>query len=309
MTAPTQEHPAPESSTQDASPEQLTDGQLTDEQSTPDESTLDDSTMTELEPEARPRPRPLIDPRIRERRIEVLRAAGRRRLRVTLVIASAVVVLGLGYLALRSPLLNVDHIRIAGAHREPANAIARAARIDHGDALLFVDTGAVARRLEQLPWIEHARVRREYPGTISIEVTEYSPTAYIRIGAKKVALIAATGRVIASSNKTPLHMVQLIGTGPVPVAGSRIAQPDAADVVRQLPRRLRAEVHAIDVSQPNVVLALRRHAPSGKSAQIRIGTFGDLADKGPAALAVMDHLGATPFTYIDVSAPQAPVSF
>jgi cell division protein FtsQ len=266
------------------------------------------SLIEELTAE-RPRPRPPIDPRIRERRIEVIRAAGRRRLHVTLVIASAVVVLGLAYLAVHSPLLNVDHVRISGARREPASVIKRSARVGSGDALPLVDIGAVARRIERLPWVAHARVRREYPGTLAIEVTEYVPTAYMRIGSKKVALIASTGRVIAYSKVAPLHVVQVVGDNSVPAVGARISQPEAANALHQLPPRLRGQVHAIDISRPDVVLELRRRVPgSAKSAQIRIGTFDNLADKGPAALAVLDHLGPTPFTYIDVSAPQAPVS-
>ena len=73
--------------------------------------------------EDRPRvARPPIDPRIRDRRIEVIREAGRRRLRVTLVIASAIVVVGLAYLTVRSPLLDVDHIQVTGSQRESASA-------------------------------------------------------------------------------------------------------------------------------------------------------------------------------------------
>ena len=285
MTAPTQEHPTPT-----------------------DEPTRE-----------RPRPRPPIDPRIRERRIEVLRAAGRRRLHVTLVIASAIVVLGLAYLTVHSPLLNVDHVQITGIRREPVGAVKRAAGIGHGDALLLVDTGAVARRVERLPWVARARVTRHYPGTLSITVSEYVPAAYMRVGLRKVALVASTGRVIAYAKVAPLHVVQIVGDGTAPAVGARIAQPDAADVLHQLPPRLRSQVHAIDLSHTNAALDLRRPAPTtagcklpvaakGRSAQIRIGTLTGLGDKGPAALAVLDHLGATPFFYVDVSAPQAPVS-
>ena len=96
--------------------------------------------------EDRPRVRPPIDPRIRERRIEVIREAGRRRLRVTLVVTSTIVALGVVYLGVHSPLLNVDHVRVTGAHQETTAQIVRAAGVAQGAALLFVDTGRIAGR-------------------------------------------------------------------------------------------------------------------------------------------------------------------
>jgi len=88
---------------------------------------------------------------MRSRRIAVLRGAGRRRLRrVTLVLA----VLALGVAAAaatQSPLLDVDQVTVAGTGHTPEQAVRRAAGIRTGDALVSVDPGAVARRVEELP--------------------------------------------------------------------------------------------------------------------------------------------------------------
>jgi cell division protein FtsQ len=242
-----------------------------------------------------------IDPRIRERRIEVIREAGRRRLRITLVVASTIVVVGLAYLAVRSPLFDVDHIRVNGARSESATDIRAAARVHLGAPLLFVDTGAIARRVERLPWVEHARVHRDLPGTLTITVTDYVPTAYVRAPGGRVALIASTGRVVALGRRVPAAAVEIRGERVVPAVGSLLSPPEAADVLRQLPPRLRGRVGAIDVGG-GFALELRT------GGQIRLGSVEHLRAKGVAALAVLDHLGATPFTYIDVSAPPAPVS-
>jgi cell division protein FtsQ len=241
-----------------------------------------------------------IDPRIRERRIEVIREAGRRRLRITLVVASTIVVVGLAYLAVRSPLFDVDHIRVNGARRESTADIRAAARVDLGAPLLFVDTGAVARRVERLPWVEHARVHRDLPGTLTITVTDFVPTAFVHAPGGRVALIASTGRVIALGRKIPTAAIEIRGERVVPAVGSLLSPPEAANVVRQLPARLRERVSAIDVD----VFALEVRG----GGQIRLGSLDHLRAKGVAALAVLDHLGSAPFTYIDVSAPQAPVS-
>jgi cell division protein FtsQ len=263
--------------------------------------------------------RPPIDPRIRDRRIEVIRAAGRRRLRITLVIASAIVVMGLAYLAVHSPLLDVDHIRVAGEQRESVAEIERAAGVHTGDALLFVNTGAIARRIERLPWVEHASVRRDFPGTVAINVTENAPTTFVRISHKEVALLAATGRVVSYAPSAPAGAVEVLGVKTKPAVDSVVSPAAVADVMRWLPKRLAAKIQAIDLGGASPALELPGRAAKSDACktqvggvqsnpQIRLGSLDDLRDKGNAALAVLDHLGATPFTYIDVSVPQSPVS-
>ena len=266
----------------------------------------------------RPPTRPMIDPRIRERRIEVLREAGRRRLRVTLVIASAIVVIGLAYLAIHSPLLDLDHIRVTGSQREPVSEILRAAHVRTGDALVLLDTGAVARRIERLPWVAHVRVRRDLPGTLRIEVTEYVPTAFVRVSPNKVALVASTGRVIAFSRTVPPRALKVVGERAVEV-GASLEPNGVADVLSQLPPHLASRVGAVDVGGASIVLDLHGAAPAASTCrpvagvvpgyqQIRLGTLGSLRDKGVAALSVLNQLGSRPFTYADVSVPITPVS-
>ena len=242
-----------------------------------------------------------IDPRIRERRIEVIREAGRRRLRITLVVASVIIVVGLAFLAIHSPLLDLDHVRVTGTQQESATDVQTAARVHLGDPLLFVDTGAVARRVEQLPWVERAVVHRDFPGTLTIAITDYVPTAYVRRSDGSVVLIASNGRAVALARTAPAVGVEIRGERVAPKVGSLLSPPGAADVMRHLPHRLRALVGAIDVGDA-FALDLR------SGGQVRLGTLEHLPAKGAAALGVLDHLAGQAFTYIDVSAPQAPVS-
>jgi cell division protein FtsQ len=242
-----------------------------------------------------------IDPRIRERRIEVIREAGRRRLRITLVVASAIIVIGLTFLAIRSPFFDLDHVRVTGVQRESAESVQAAARLHLGDPLMFIDTGRVARRIEQLPWVERAVVHRDFPGTLTIAITEYVPTSYVRRSDGSAVLIASNGRAVALARAAPAVGVEIRSAGLPPAVGSLVSPPEVADVMRHLPDRLRAQVSAIDAGD-TFALELR------SGGQVRLGTLDHLRSKGAAALGVIDHLAGQAFTYIDVSAPQAPVS-
>jgi cell division protein FtsQ len=238
---------------------------------------------------------------MRERRIEVRREAGRRRLRVTLVLASAFVVAGVGYLAVESPLLDVDHVRVRGARHVPVAAVRDAAAVELGAPLLRVDTGAVRRRVERLTWVAEARVVRDLPGTLRIEVREHDVVAFVRRPDGSLGALGADGRVVADVDVPPDGAVEVVGLRRAPRTGEIVSPPDAPAVVTRLPAELAARVVAIDLSGDGVSLAL-----AGGGA-VRLGTLDDLDAKASAALAVIERLAGEPFSYVDVRVPESPV--
>ena len=240
-----------------------------------------------------------IDPRIRERRIAVQRALGRRRLRVLLLVLGVLLAFGLAVLTVQSPLLDVDRVSVTGTHRLTPNEIRAASGVDHRDAMFFVDTGAIARRLERLPWVQRADVRRTYPGTLRISVTEYQPSTYVRSG-NQFALIAPNGRVIALADAPGAGTLEIRGVRKAPAVGELLSPPDTARIVQQLPSALAQQVRAIDVGGVGVALDLAR------GGAIRLGDASALAAKAQAALAVLASNGSAPFTYIDVTTPATP---
>jgi len=167
-----------------------------------------------------------------------------------------------------------------------------------------VEEGAsIAARLERLPWVAHATVERDFPGSVNIAVTEYKPTAFVRVAADRVALVAATGHVIAFAPAPTPGAIEVKGQTTTPRVGAAVSPPTVARVAVELPARLRAQVTAITVGEEKVTLTLADGAP-----EIRLGTLGDLRSKGISALAVLDQISGRPCEYVDVAAPQAPVS-
>ena len=82
------------------------------------------STKTKQPPAPPPRttPRVPVDPRLRQRWIAARRAEGHRRLRIVAIAGAIVVVLVVGWAALASPFLDVDHIVVRGQHEADRGA-------------------------------------------------------------------------------------------------------------------------------------------------------------------------------------------
>jgi cell division protein FtsQ len=242
-----------------------------------------------------------IDPRIRERRIEVKREAGRKRLRAMLIVLCIVLTLGTAYLIVESPMLDVDHVRITGlTHLQPAD-VQRAAGVDLGSPLLRVETGKVQARVEQLPWVEHSDVSLRVPGTLRIAIQERVPVAYARRDPSHAVLLDATGLVLANFDTRIDGLIEIRGMRRVPAIGRRLAPANAPGVVARLPQGLAARVGAVDIAR-GVTLVL------SSGGEVRLCTPEDVTAKGAAAEAVMAQLGDQRFTYIDVCVPSAPVS-
>jgi cell division protein FtsQ len=257
--------------------------------------------MTTTPTPTRPPEAPRINPRIRERLIEVRREAGRRRLRILLVISSVICVGGIAFLTVTSPMLDVDRIDVSGGRHMSAAQLRAASGVHVHDHLLFVDTGGAARRLEQLPWIERATVKRDLPGTLKISVVEYTAAAYVRVPGA-VILVAANGHVIARAPAAPPGTIEVRGVRRAPNVGELLAPPDAAGLVGRLPKALASQIDAVDVSGGGVAL----HVAHG--GQILLGDTTNLDAKAASALAILGLKGGRPFSYIDVSTPDRPTS-
>ena len=243
----------------------------------------------------------VMDPRIEERRNEVAGASRTRRRRIALLVCGAFIVVGLVVLAIGSSLLDVDVVRVEGTASLDADAVRDAAAVEEGEPLLRVDTDAVRRRVEALPWVASADVSRSLPGTVTITVHEHEPVAFTR-RASTVALLTANGVVVADVAVPPEGLVEIVGVRNVPGIGKLLSPPEAPGVVRELPEALATRVTAIDLGGEGVALDLTG------GGSVRLCTVDDIEAKAAAALAVLERLGDDAFTYIDVCAPQNPVA-
>lgn len=259
--------------------------------------------------------RPPIDPRIRARRVEVLREQGRRRLRALLVLVSAATLAGIAWLVVESPLLAVRRVTVTGVHELSAEAVRRAAGVSHGTALLRVDVGVVSRRVEAMPWVARASVQRDLPHVLRIRVVERVPVAWARVAAPAGApsgpawLVDSTGRVLAASPQPPAGLPELRGLGVLPAPGRTITPRAAAALLSQLPAELRVQVASVVMRGGAATLVL---APPAKGApparEVRLGLVEDVPAKGVAAVAVLAQLVHQPVAYLDVRVPDAPVT-
>ncbi len=215
-----------------------------------------------------------IDPRIRERRVAVTRAEGRRRLRILLSVMVVGSAIGIAWLIVQSPFLALKTINVRGAARESAADVQNAAGVKEGTALLFVDTGAVARRVEELPWVAQAKVERELPTTLSITVVERLPVAWARRPAPKgspegtlgaIVLVDRSGRVLGDEAQPPVGLPELIGVARVPDRGDQIEPAALARRGGRAARRARGPRRARfggATARPCSISPRRRAAPS-----------------------------------------------
>ena len=198
-----------------------------------------------------------VDPRMKARRIAVIRAQGRRRLRVLAVVSGIVLLAAAAWGISRTPLLDVDRITVTGT--DPANRaeILESSNISVGLPMLFLDVKEAQRSVASLPWVRSAQVWRDWPATVRITVEPRVPAAVVPASEGRTALIDANGYVIGwGTGSTAVPHVS------VPFSGQLGDIHTAADgplaVVAAMPEDLRAWVSTVtlDADRGEMGLAL-----------------------------------------------------
>lgn len=240
-----------------------------------------------------------VHPRMRSRRVAVRRDQRKRRLKRAAIALGVVAAVVATAAATQTALLDVDRVQIDGGAHTSAADVRRVARIGVGDAMIAVDSDRVARRIEDLPWVAHAKVARRWPGTIEIHVTERQPLATAGLSEGRVALVDGDGRVLEVTDRPPSGLPQVTGVGGRVAAGDRLgrAPRDALAVLRALGERLPGAVTTVS-SDLDATLA--------SGGEIRFGSTGDLDDKIVAVETVLTQVDTACLELLDVRVPGSP---
>jgi cell division protein FtsQ len=245
-----------------------------------------------------------MEPRLRQRRIGVRRAASRKRLwwaAVTVVVLAVVI----GALAvLGSSWFAVDDVAISGVvytDREELDAIVGDLR---GTPVLLVDTDEFEERIEAIPWVEEARVGTRFPDSATIEVRERVPVASMLGEDLRSRVLDADGRVLAVIDGQPVALVWISGVGTLDLGAGETAPVGvgaAASLVTKLTPTVRPLVESVTVTPDGGDLILTLTGAAGP-IEVRFGSaLGDseqieklvrleraLADIGPDTVSVID---------------------
>ena len=262
---------------------------------------------------------PPLDPRIRARRAEISRSAGRRRLRL-LLLALAVVGLAVGgWFLLHSRVLSARVVRVEGSVHTPRAEIVSVAGLAHDPPLIDVNPGAAAARLETLPWVAQATVTRHWPDAVEVNVVERRPAAVVsttstRTPAKSTgslrpapaepwALVDRTGRVLTLVATPPPGLVHLAGPLHPGRPGSTV--PPVAlsglHVAATLPPAFRSQVTTVQVESGG-----RVHLALTTPVTVDLGTTSQLHQKYEDTAAVLAGGTLVAGDVIDVSVPDSP---
>ncbi len=239
-----------------------------------------------------------IDPRIKARRIAVKRAEGRRRLRLVLVLVGLVVGAVVAWVAGRSPLFDVDHFEVNGLSLHSSAAVIGSIAVENGTPLIDVDLGEVGAQIEMLPWVKEARVARQWPGTLRIDVVERVPVALIPSGEGIYGLLDESGVVMAEATLGSAPDLPVIDIVFDTVLGSVQESAMAGlAVVEAMPVDLEPWVQRIVLDSSGVAVGLDLTG----SASVNLGDASLLSDKLDAVRAVLAGADLTCLSEIDAS--------
>lgn len=232
------------------------------------------------------RGRPSMDPRIRQRRQEVVREGARRRRRRVLGVLGLLLLAGLAVAVSRSPLFAITAVRVEGVAGGPLAAareaaVREAAAVRRGSNLVSADLGAARDRVAALPWVADVEVRREPPSTVAVRVRPRVPLAVVSAGSRR-RVVDRHGVVIAEGGQAGLLDLRAPAAA-LPGPGVRIVDPAVRNAL--------AAHHGLPAPLRTAVTGYRATGGRSLSARIRLDRLPPAADPPRRALTADVRLG------------------
>ena len=230
-----------------------------------------------------------------------MRAKGRRRLRLLLLII-AVLSLGIGgYFLSKSSLFDVDEIVIEGVSTELEGEVRKAADINKGKPLLEVNSSSSSKRIEAIPWVREARISRSWGGTITIRVSTREPVAAF-LTEEGWVVVDIEGRVLDKEDELPYDLLPIeeeVGSLSIGEWAPEQVIP-LIQVAGTISTELTGDVSSIKGGNQIELLLFG-------GGKILFGDSSDIEEKALAAATILSQVDQSSVLHIDVRAPLTPV--
>jgi len=225
----------------------------------------------------------------------------RRRLIVAAL--CTLVLLGFSAWLVQSSFLAVTSVTARPGRHTTAAAIVAAADVQGHPSIMLIDTGAIASRVDRLPWVASTSVARHWPHGLVITVVERRPVAVAVTAVHGNGVeVDDTGRVLGPAiGRT--HLPRLVIAHVPQRPGARLSQDThgAFTVLDTLPIAFKEQVRGVAVVDGSIELLL-----PGPVTFI-LGDTENLTAKYVAVASMIQKEQFTAGDTVDVTVPDAVV--
>jgi cell division protein FtsQ len=240
----------------------------------------DGDTDDSLVPESARDLRRGVDPRLRERRVAIKRAKGRRRFKWLLVgLGGLVAALG-AFAILGSSLFAVQRaeIELTGNVYTDQDQLDVIIEDLVGTSIFRVDTREAERRIEAISWVESAKVQIRLRHSLKIEIREREAIATYRGPDDRFRVLDRDGRVLDVLDAYPVAYLLLGGPDGINLAEGEIAPAGyaaASELAKNVTGSIRGQIEIVEVTADGSSLVMRLN----DGTEVRFGEARDIFAK------------------------------
>lgn len=239
------------------------------------------------------------------RRTKKSAAARMRPFWILIVLVAAAAGAG-GYYAANWPGFRLRHLHVSGNARVATAQIVARAALDPRANVWLENTSGARARIEALPYIDTARLRRSLPADVAIEVTERRPFAIVRDGPVSF-VIDRRARVLELGTGTDTGLPAFVARlKQVPVAGAFVKDARIGELAQDYETLRDAHAIARELSFDRLG-NLEAVLDGGVTA--KLGEDSDLADKAQLVEPILSQTQrqGRRIRAVDLRAPKTPV--
>ena len=221
----------------------------------------------------------------------------------------------IGYREAGDPRFALGDVAVSGERRTPESEVRYAAALTKGSNVWLLDVASAEHRVEALPWVDAARVRRTWPNRVSIELTERVAVARVWVASggsaeepvPQIALIDGSLRVLAlEAPDGQAAALPLFRIDPQPKlqAGN---DASGSDVERAYDAMVQLRALGLRISEVDLKPATGVTVACDDGLHVILGSDDDLAKKVSLFKAIEPKITAPErVVYVDLRSVRAP---